>query len=306
MKKFLRWLFLAGVILCFTACGEAKTLNTEAKEMMIYYINREDTKLVTETFPVDDGGTEFIVQALLERLEAQPESLELKPILEDNVVIKNWKVEEKQVILNFESSYTKLEKTKEILVRAAVVRTLTQLPEVEYVSFQLNGKPLKDFMGNPIGTMTRDSFIDNAGTETNSYEKVKLKLYFANESGDKLVAVNRTLVYNSNVSLEKLVVEQLIEGPSNKETYPTLNKDTKIVSITTKDGVCYVNLNEAFLKQIPEVSTEVMIYSITNSLVELSNVNKVQILINGDSDTTFREKKLLKTIFERNLEIVAQ
>ena len=69
-------------------------------------------------------------------------------------------------------------------------------------------------------------FIDNAGDEINSYERVKLKLYFADETGTELREINRTVVYNSNISMEKLVVEQLIDGPNAKDVYPTINPES--------------------------------------------------------------------------------
>ena len=67
----------------------------------------------------------------------------------------------------------------------------------------------------------------------------------------------------------------------------------------TTDGVCYVNLDENFLMVVNNVSTDVSIYSIVNSLSELSNVNKVQILINGEVPSSFSS-----SVFERNLDIV--
>lgn len=99
-------------------------------------------------------------------------------------------------------------------------------------------------------------------------------------------------------------MEELIRGPANEETYPTINPETKVNNVTVQDGVCYVNLSESFLTQMTNVTSEVTIYSITNSLVELPNVNKVQISINGDTSGTYREKIPFSTIFERNLELI--
>ena len=65
-----------------------------------------------------------------------------------------------------------------------------------------------------------------------------------------------------------------------------------------------VNLDENFLSQTYTVTPEVTIFSITNSLVELTNVNKVQISINGDTSGTYREKYSFTTYFERNLDLV--
>ncbi len=153
--------------------------------------------------------------------------------------------------------------------------------------------------------MAADTFIENAGNEINAYEKVDLKLYFANETGDSLVEENRrNVVYNSNISLEKLVVEKLVQGPMTQGAYPTINPTTKIVSVTVKDGTCYVNLSNEFLSQPYNVASDVTIYSITNSLVELSNVNRVQISVNGETNISYRENMSLNNVFERNLDIL--
>ena len=194
---------------------------------------------------------------------------------------------------------------KEILTRAAIVRTVTQIPEISYVSFTVQGDPLADSNGMAIGTMSADTFIENAGDEINAYEKVNLRLYYANEDGTGLIEENRrNVVYNSNISLEKLVVEQLVKGPMAQGAYPTINSSTKVISVSVKDGICYVNFGSDFLNQPYNVSAEVTIYSITNSLVELSNVNKVQISIDGETGITYREKFKLSELFERNLDLL--
>lgn len=104
--------------------------------------------------------------------------------------------------------------------------------------------------------------------------------------------------------MEKLVVEQLISGPASDETFPTVSPDTKLVNITVKDGVCYLTFDSAMLMAVDNVTTDVTIYSIVNSLVELSNINKVQISIDGNKDGKFRDKYEASTIFERNLSLV--
>ena len=77
--------------------------------------------------------------------------------------------------------------------------------------------------------------------------------------------------------------EELIAGPSGQieGVYPSVNPDTEIINVMTRDGICYVNLDETFLTVVNNVPTEISIYAVVNSLVELSNINRVQILING-------------------------
>lgn len=84
--------------------------------------------------------------------------------------------------------------------------------------------------------------------------------------------------------------------------HATINPNTKIINVTTKDGICYVNLDDNFLTVPDNVSMDAAVYSIVNSLVELSNINKVQILVNGEVPTT--SAIFQNSTFERNLDMV--
>ena len=98
--------------------------------------------------------------------------------------------------------------------------------------------------------MDQNTFINNTGAQINSYEKTTIQIYFSNEEGNALLPVQRTLVYSSNISMEKLVVDQIIVGPANAESFPTVNKETVVKSVTVKDGICYLDLSKDFLNQI--------------------------------------------------------
>ncbi|MBO5293575.1 MAG: GerMN domain-containing protein [Lachnospiraceae bacterium] len=306
MKRIRSFLILAAVLwigILTVGCGKQKPEETGVP-VELYYLNMSETKVVMEEYRLQADEPAAAVDELLVRLSEQPKDQTLKPAIGGSVHVMEYGLEEGQLILKFDEHYKELSATTEVLTRAAIVRTLTQIPGVDYVSMQIREENLTDAAGNPVGVMSADMFIDNAGDEINAYEKTKLRLYFADESGTKLIEAVRPKVYSSNISMEKLVVEELIHGPNNAEIYPTINPNTKVVSVTVKDGICYVNLDENFLVQPYQVSSEVTIFSIVNSLVELPNVNKVQLSINGNTDVMYREKISLTNIFERNLEIV--
>lgn len=297
-------LCLVFVILTCSGCGNKKP--EEGDVYTIYHLNHDQTGLVMRDYttqtPRDDKDT--LLEELTDALSQTPDKLEYYPPLSGRVHLLDYHTEEDQVTLEFDSQYKELPATTEILVRAAVVRTLTQVEGISYVSFIVQGEPLVDNLGNVVGIMSADQFIDNAGDEINTYEQAELRLYFADETGTHLVSANRTLRFSSNIAMEKLVVEQLIKGPENPELYPTINPETKIVNVTVKDGICYVNLSEAFLTQTYQVTPEISIYSLVDSLVELPNVNKVQISVNGETAVTYQESISLTTVFERNLDLL--
>nr|MCR5420941.1 GerMN domain-containing protein [Lachnospiraceae bacterium] len=55
-----------------------------------------------------------------------------------------------------------------------------------------------------------------------------------------------------------------------------------------------------------KLSDEVVLYSFVNSLTELPNVNKVQFMIDSETEISFGDHTYLDEPFERNLEIVTE
>ncbi len=309
LRRYRRFWLLLGMlffpVLLMTGCSHAEQKGTAVD---ISYLNKKETKLVAETHYLESTDTKDMIVEVLTLLCSVPDNKELKATLTSGINIITYSYDGEQVIVSLGEKYKELSGTTEVLTRAALVRSLTNIPDVNYVMLTVNGESLTDLSGNAIGAMTADMFVNNAGTQVEKVEsKVTLRLYFANETGDGLVAVNRELTHNadlSNVPMEKLVVEQLISGPASDETFPTVSPDTKLVNITVKDGVCYLTFDSTMLTAVNNVTTDVTIYSIVNSLVELSNINKVQISIDGNKDGKFRDKYEASTIFERNLSLV--
>lgn len=302
-NRILTVFLLAVLVMSVMACGSKPVVSGTVYK--IYYVNKEETKIFSVEYGSETRDTEALLGELLEQLGTTGERMEYIAPLAGDFALLGYTLDNGQLTLDFDEQYKKMDVIREVLVRAAIVRTLTQIPGIDYVAFTIHGEMLTNDAGVAVGTMAADTFIDNAGNEINAYEKVNLRLYFANETGDGLVEENRrNVVYSSNISLEKLVVEQLLKGPMAQGAYPTINPLTKILSVNIKDGVCYVNFNEEFLNQPYNVSTDVTIYSITNSLVELPNVNKVQISVSGETDILYRENVSLNNVFERNLDLI--
>ena len=290
----------------FTGCSNEEP---EGMPVEISYISKNETRLETEIHYINGKSTKEQIVEVLRLLCSVPDNKELRATLISGTNVINYSYEGEQVTVSLGDKYLSLPKTTEILTRVAIVRSLTAIPEVKYVMITVNGKPIVDSNGTELGSMTADMFVDDTVTnpETGVSNRVKLKLYFANETGDGLIAINREFTHNvdmSNVPMEKIVLEQLIAGPVNSLSYPSINPDTKIQSVTIQDGVCYISFDNSFLTPVNNVNTDVTIYSIVNSLAELSNINKVQISIDGKMDVKFRDKYELTTIFERDLSIV--
>lgn len=299
MKKLLCVLCCILGLGSIAACSGRETAGENIYQ--IYVLSDSETKVETHAHVMSAVLPEDMLEELITCLSTQPDKLEYKVPFAMGFEILSMELTESKLMINVDGAYMNLSPTTEVLVRAAIVRTLTQLPDVRYVGLTVEGQELFDQTGEVVGLMSAESFINNDGNEINTYEQTRIKLYFANETGDKLIGAYRQKYYSTNIPLERFVVEELIAGPSGKVAglYPSINKEVKIISVMTKDGICYVNLDSGFLSVVNNVSTEVSIYSLVNSLVELSTVNKVQILINGEVPESFGS-----AAFERNLDYV--
>ena len=302
MKKYIGMIFCA-IILLLSGCGEEE--HPEGSTCYtLYYVSNDSTKLITKEYWTTTTDEKALFEELRTELSKVPEKLEYTPPFGNNVTLRKWKSQNGRLLLDFESSYAKLSADTEVLTRAAIVKTFTQIKGINYVSFQVDGKDLEDALGKLVGAMYADSFIYNEGAQINSFEEIKLNLFFANEEGDALVKTEKTIMYNTNVAMERVILEQLIAGSKGTKGYATINPDTKVISVVVKDSVCYVNLSNTFLTQVYSVTPEVVIYSIVNSLCEVSQIQKVQISIDGDTSVIYRDKMQLNATYERNLDLM--
>ena len=295
-------LLLITALLTLASCTPRK--GDEDAPFKIYYLGKDGMSVSGVGYVPTGTDTVSIVDEVLEELKKQPSDYGLRPVILNDMSVNSVTLNEGLLSIDFDTGYIKDQGREEILRRAAIVRTLDQIAGVDEVAITVDGTPLNDRNGVPVGIMTADMFIDNAGDEINSYERTKLVLYYANEEGNGLIQTTEAVAYNSNISMEKLVTEHLISGPLSGGVYPVTDPGVGLMGVTTKDGICYVNLSKEFLVKQGRLTDEVVLYAFVNSLTELPNINKVQFMIDSETEISFGEHSYLNEPFERNLEIV--
>lgn len=305
MKRRKEWFLLLLLWLCCLGLSACRSGGSDKRGIKIYYLNSGGNGLEDQNYTPRADTREAIVDELLGKLSVPSSDRNLEAPI-SGFDLLSLEMTGDVVTLNFSSGYANMGVIEEILTRTAIVETLCSFSEVNAVFMEIEGEPLRDADGSELGLMNTEQFIYNSDTEIRNYEKVQLHLYFANETGDKLVDAYRNVVYNSNLPMERLIVEQVIAGPNGNFAYPTVNPETKVISVTTRDNICYINLSSEFRSQPNDVTAAVAIYSIVNSLCELSNVDMVQIAINGQPDAVFMDTLSLTATFRMNEDIVEQ
>lgn len=296
------------VILCLAVCilvsGCSKEREPEKGRYGIYYLDTDGDGLTEELCDIKGDSPEENIKQVLEFMEDEPDSIDYKSVLIQGVKVQDWELNETKLDIYLNNKYYRLEQSSRLLLRAAMVQSLVQVPGVDYVRFFVGGETMVDDNGEEYGYMHADDFVQNTGSSLHSSQEAELILYFSNQKGDKLAEEKVHVRYNSNMSVEKLIVEQLLKGPSTSKVKATIPQGTRLLGVSVKDNVCYVNFDEGFLQVANQVNPKLTIYSIVNSVIDGGTSGQVQILINGESDIKYQETLDLSKPFSRNGNII--
>jgi germination protein M len=302
-KKWLVCLIMISV-LTIVGCSNKDTDGKTPEEepgYVIYYMNKSGTGLTYDNVMLEENDEKKLMGRLIEAM-MNPVEEDMQSAINKNVKILDYSIVDKVAYINFSSAYEMQSKTEELLCRASFVLTLSQLEFVEYVGMNINGQPLM-IDGTSVSLMKAEDFADVSANSTLKERDVEVKLYFANEKGDKLKMQNTSIKYNSNQSLERRIVDELIKGPSEKGYYRTLKEEVNVIEVFTTNRICYVYVDKSINNMIG-VSEELMVYSLVNSLTELDYIDMVQIVIEGDASTKLNDSYSIAEPFEANYDIV--
>ena len=275
MRKKIVFLLAFLCILLLAGCSNGK----ETSKYNIEYLNKDKTGIAEMPYDASATTTDALIEEFFAALSSDPDNVEYRKPIPNDVEITKYSLDGALLTIYFDVDYLNMKEVEEVLCRAAVVRTMTQISGIDCVSFYVDEKPLTDVNGKMVGTMYAESFVENPGEQINTIQNTNLTLYFSNQAGDGLVKETRRVHYSSNISLEKLIMEQLLEGPESKNARSAIPSGTKLMSV---------------------------IYSIVDSLSELSSISKVQISVNGDTSGVYRDSFKLADMYDRNLDYIAK
>ena len=115
-----------------------------------------------------------------------------------------------------------------------------------------------------------------------------VSLYFLDTQTNELVPEARLIDIKEmmTVPYEKLV-NLLIEGPKNEKNKKIIPDNTKLLRNYLEGDCLVLDFSQEFLNYDKEKGKENLVNSIVNTLTELSEINKVKILIDGKENQEF-------------------
>lgn len=306
MKKIfniaINLILVLSMIFVFTACDKKEKAG-KSTGVTVYYLDESKSSLLTEKYePKSDNVNELIFE-LFDCLSSNGKKEgHISPIPKE-VIVNGFNLADGMITVDFNEAYKSMDNQSEVLCRAAVVLTLTQIATVEYISFTVEDVPYQKDEAAPLGAMDASSFVDALG-KANLYAKSDFILYFGNASGEKLKEYKLEGANYSGHTKEEFVMEKLIEGPDKKEYTATMSENVTLNNIVTANNICYVDLSEEFLLEQSNVANELVIYSIVNSLSELNDIHRVQISVNGKAEIEYHDDISLESPLIRKLDLV--
>ena len=252
---------------------------------------------------------EKLVEELLSAMEGTFNRNDYQSVFPEGLTAAVSTLKDGRLTIDFNDAYKQMDDTREVLLRAAVVQTMTQITDVREVVFTVAGEALLNSENQAVGPMHASSFINSEGDSINAYQYEALPLYFGSRNGTSLTKQMRNVHYASDDSLEKLVVEQLIAGPAGSKLTAVVPSDTVVREIRTEGDLCTVNLSSEFNQAVAgsSVTPEVTVYAIVNSICEsCEDITKVQIQVEGSSDVLLRDTLDLSQVFSCNSSFIRE
>lgn len=313
MNRNRKWLVSALVclmtVLLLSGCrNTAVESSTEAErsadQYTIYYTNVERTALKEHSYTIQATSFEGMLEELLVQLQSPPDMAaeeETQSALPPEVKInEHTLIGVDNLCIDLNTGYLGLSRTSQMLLRAALVKTLVQLPGIYHVSITVEGQPVQEEDGTVIGPMDSNSFIISGGYGINFYHQAELKLLFPDAETKLLKQEKRNVNYSSNVILARVVSEELIKGPQESGLLAVADKKTDIKSVRIEKGICILDMDEDFnLISADQADPETCLYAFVNTICESTSVRGVQFQIDGKTNVRFRDSVNLDGVFDR-------
>ena len=140
------------------------------------------------------------------------------------------------------------------------------------------------------------SAIDKPATQS-----LNVGVYYPDDSGMKLVEVERKITFDDSTNKYTAAVESLLEDPGKDNLTKIFPNNAQIRSVTIAGDLATVDLDGAFLKNFVGGSTgeEFLVGSVVNTLTNFPEVKRVKFLVDGQEIETLSGHMDLSTPLER-------
>ena len=268
---------LAAFFLALSLAGCPLTPSGGGERVYVYRLNpdgvgQDNPALTAETLLLEEGESKL--DAALRGLNARPADLALRRVFPEGVTLRNCQIEGGRAVCEMSDGYSDLQGVEKRLTDYALVYTLSRLDEVLCVDILCRGEVLSSDL------TTDGALLADAGY--GGCERI-LKLLVPDADGQGLTACSAVVTDTGEHSVEELCAGALLEALT------ALPEGTRLLSVTSEEGLCVVNLSEELYATEPEsaATARLLIASFVETLIRLPGVEQVRIEVNGAPMTSY-------------------
>ncbi len=268
-----------------TVCILAGCSPKETATCTLYFVSANGQEMETESRAVPHGGSllEEAVKALLEG----PRRAGLARVIPEGTALNSVKKTGTVAEIDLTAPFDTGQMHTRLLSRYTVIYTACAVEDVQKVKLLVDGEPLRSLSdGEPLGAL---GTAELTASMPASGAQGLITLYFPDQSGMYLMPDSRQVTLEDGQTMEAAVVTEILRGPTATHLAPAVSEDTQVLSVETRGGVCFVNMDESFIKENTgdAQKEKIAIYSIVNSLCALPNVKEVRFLFDGRTVKNF-------------------
>lgn len=186
-------------------------------------------------------------------------------------------------------------KNKRIIMYVGIILIVLILLGVGYVIFN-KVKSNKE-------ELSYNEYIPQEEITEEQLRQTVITLYFLNSETYQLIPEARQIDAKKLIDNPyEVLINLLMEGPKNEKSLKLIPENTKLNSAQIKDNILYIDFSDDFIKEqkLGKEQEELILKSIVNTVTELTEINQVAFLINGESDKGFPDGEVMfNKIFTR-------
>lgn len=140
-----------------------------------------------------------------------------------------------------------------------------------------------------LSTIDFNEYVPQQEISDEQFRQTYVKLYFKGIDSNTLQCENRAIDSKELISNPYLtLVDLLIKGPNIEGLEALIPSETVINSASLNGDTVLLDLSSSFISSVSDVNiASNIVYSIVNTLTELTEVNCVKFLIDGNEKSSF-------------------
>ena len=261
--------------------------NRKNLETHIVYVMHESGYLVKTEVLVDDELSS--VHTVFSSIQTGASYLHdyVDGLIPSSAVLRDYETNNGSLTLNLSESFLYYPTSMEENILTSLVWSMTALPHVDRVYFEIEGEAVSNFNGAiDVGRgLTRAMGINVEVDAPNVTDAQMMTLYFFTDDTENAQLVPVTRLVAPNVDLFEYAVSSLVRGPVGANYISVFNhRATLLDAPLLENGIMTLNFSsELFFDQEQTQVSSQVIKQLVMTLTEFDEVSEVSVVIEGSS-----------------------